>query len=93
MRRARLRQRGLPVTITLDTLSSVAVELRARGPKGRRVVLANAAAVDVKPKSVSLVLKPTRSIRDFDHVTLVATVTEAVGRRATTKRRIRLRDN
>jgi hypothetical protein len=90
MRRARLRRRGVPVTITLDTLSSVAVELRARDAKGRRVVLAKAASDGVKPKSVSFVLKPTRSIRHLERLTIVATVTEAVGRRATRKRRIRL---
>jgi hypothetical protein len=93
MRRARLRRRGVRVTITLDTLSSVAVELRARDAKGRRVVLAKATADDVKPKSVSFVLKPTRGIRNIERLTLVVTVTEAVGRRATTKRRIRLRND
>ena len=92
MRRARLRQRGVRVTLTLDTLSSVAIELRARDLKGRRVILATAAANDVKPKRADFVLKPTRSIRGLEHVTLVATVAESVGRHATAKQRIRLRD-
>lgn len=92
MRRARLKQRGLPVTVTLDTLSSVAVELHARDAKGRRVVLAKAATDDVKPRRVSFVLKPSRGIRNLKRLNVVATVTEAVGRSATTKRRISIRD-
>ena len=80
------------MTVTLDTRSSVAVELRARNAKGRRVVIAKAKKDDAKPRRVSFVLKPSRSVRNLKRLTLVATVTEAVGRSATTKRRIRFRD-
>ena len=92
IRRKRLKQRGLPVTITLDTQSSVALELRARNSKGRRVVIAKVKADEVKPKRVRFVLKPTRNLRNLKRLTLVATVTEAVGRSATAKQRIRFRD-
>ena len=92
IRRTRLRRRGLPVTLTLDTRSSVALKLRARNARGRRVVLAKAAADGVKPGSVRFVLKPKRGVRNVTRLTLVATVTEDIGRTATMKRRIRLRD-
>ena len=56
------------------------------------MVLAKAKANDVKPQSVRFLLKPNRSVRNLKRLTLVATVTEAVGRTATGKRRIHLRD-
>ena len=92
IRRRRLKERGVPVTVTLDTHSSVAVELRARNARGRRVVIAKVAADDVKPPRVRFRLKPKRDVSKLERLTVVATVTEDVGRRATRKRRIRLRD-
>jgi hypothetical protein len=91
IRRRRLRERGLPVTVTLDTRSSVALELRARNANGRRVVLAKARAEEAKPPRVRFRLKPKRGVRNLKRVTLVATVTESVGRRARTRRKIPLR--
>ena len=91
IRRSRLRRRGLPVAVTLDTLSDVALELRARDAKGRRVVLATAKGEKLRPARAAFVLKPNRSLRGLERVTLVATVTEAVGRRATKKQRLKLR--
>ena len=93
IRRRRLKERGLPVKVTLDTSSSVALELRARNAKGRRVVIAKAAADGLRPRRVRFVLKPRRGVRNLKRrLTLVVTVTEAVGRSASTKRRISLRD-
>ena len=93
IRRRRLKERGLPVTVTLDTSSSVRAELRARNAKGRRVRIAKAVAKDVKPPRVKLVLKPRRSVLNLRRrLTLVVTVTEAVGRTAKAKRRLRFRD-
>jgi hypothetical protein len=83
--------RGLPVTVTLATRSSIALELRARNAKGRRVVVARAARNDVRPKPVRFTLRPNRSVRNLKRLTLVATVTETVGRSAKAKQRIRLR--
>jgi hypothetical protein len=91
IRRRRLKERGLPVAVTLDTRSSVAVELRARNANGRRVVLAKAAADDAKPPRVRFRLEPRRGVQKLKRVTLVATVTEDVGRTATARRRIPLR--
>jgi hypothetical protein len=91
IRRQRLKRRGLPVTVTLATQSSVALELRARNAKGRRVVIAKASVDDVKPKRLRFVLRPKRSVRNLKRLTLVATVTETVGRSAKAKQRIRLR--
>ena len=93
IRRRRLKERGLPVTLTLDTSSSVALELRARNAKGRRVVIAKGEADGVKPGRARFVLKPKRGVRNLKRrLTLVATVTEDVGRSATAKRRIRFRN-
>jgi len=89
--RTRLKQRGLPVTVTLDTRSSVAVQLRARNAKGRRVILAKAARENVKPRSVKFVLKPKRGLRNLKRLALLVIVTEDVGRTAKVKRRIRFR--
>ncbi len=89
--RTRLKERGLPVTVTLDTRSSVAVKLRARNTKGRRMIIAKAAADEAKPRRVRFVLKPKRSVRNLTRLTLLVTVTEDVGRTATVKRRIRFR--
>jgi hypothetical protein len=92
IRRRRLKERGLPVTITLDTRSSISLELRGRNAKGRRVVVAKATADGATPERVRLVLKPKRGVRNLKkRLTLVATVTESVGRSATKKRRITLR--
>jgi hypothetical protein len=92
IRRRRLAERGLPVTITLDTRSSVALELRARTLRGRRIVLAKLERDGVRPRRVKFVLKPRRGVRKLKRrMKLVATVTEDVGRSATVKRRIRFR--
>jgi hypothetical protein len=90
--RKRLKRRGLPVRLTLDTRSTIALELLARNAKGRRVVVAKKKAEGVKPKSARFVLKPRRSVRNLKRLTLVVTVTEDVGRSATAKQRIRFRD-
>ena len=95
IRRRRLKERGLPVKVTLDTRSSVTVELSALNAKGRRVVVAKAAKERALPRSVSFVLKlkPSRNVRNLKRLRLVATVTEDVGRSATAKRRIRFRSS
>jgi hypothetical protein len=93
IRRKRLKRRGLPVTVTLGTQSSVALELRARNAKGRQVVIARAKREDVKPQRLRFLLKPNRSVRSLKRrLTLVLTVTETVGRSATAKQRISFRD-
>jgi hypothetical protein len=87
--RKRLRRTGLPVEVAIGTLSSVALELRARTPKGKRVVVGKLDAKDLKPGRAKLVLPVARRVPG-ERLTLVATVTEAVGRRAVARRRIDL---
>ena len=87
--RKRLRRTGLPVQVAIGTLSSVTLELRAHRPKGRRVVVGKVAAKDLKPGWAKLVVPVTRRVPG-ERMTLVATVTEAVGRRAVARRRIDL---
>lgn len=92
IRRRRLAERGLPVTITLDTRSSVDLELRARTARGRRIVLAKLTRDGVQPRRAKFRLKPRRGVRKLKRrLTLVATVTEDAGRSARVKRRIRFR--
>jgi hypothetical protein len=80
------------VTVTLDTRSTIAAELRGRNAKGRRVVVAKTTAKGAIPRRVKVVLKPKRGVRNLKkRLTLVVTVTEDVGRTATKKQRIRFR--
>jgi len=85
----RLRQKGLPVELQIETKSSVTLELRARTPKGRRVVIGRTQAKDLKPGPAKLAVRATRRPKAA-RLTLVATVTEALGRRAIARRRVEL---
>jgi hypothetical protein len=87
--RKRLRKSGLPVELRIETKSSVALELRGRTAKGRRVVLGKAEAKDLKPGLAKLVVPVARSVPG-ERVTLVATVTEALGRSAVARRRVKV---
>jgi hypothetical protein len=87
--RKRLKRGGLPVEIAIDTRSSVALELRARTAKGRRVVVGRAAAKDLMPGRAKLVVPVPRRVPG-ERMTLVATLTEDVGRRAVARRRVEL---
>lgn len=88
-----LMKRGLPVTVTVDTRSSVAIELQARTRKGRTVVLAKSADKRVRPERARFVLKPQRGVKNLKRLVVVATVTEDVGRSATIRRRVSFRDS
>lgn len=92
IRRRSLRKRGLPATVTLDTRSTVAVELQARTRDGRTVVLAKKTTNRAKPRRVEFVLKPKRGVQKLKRLIVVATVTEDVGRSATVRRRIPIRN-
>ena len=85
--RRRLKRTGLPVEIVIETKSSVTLELRST--KGRGVVVGKAAAKDLMPGRAKLVVPVPRKVPG-ERMTLVATVTEAVGRRAVARRRIRI---
>jgi hypothetical protein len=87
--RKRLRRTGLPVEITLDTMSTVVVELRARTARGKHVVVGRAEGKDLKPGAAKLVVRASRRVPG-EKVTLLVTVTEKVGRRAVARRRIEL---
>lgn len=85
--RRRLRRTGLPVEVTLDTRSSVLLELRVRTPAGKDVVVGRTEAKDLKPGRAKLLVRNSRRVPG-ERMTLVVTVTEAVGRRAIGRRRI-----
>ena len=93
IRRRRLKERGLPVKVTLDTRSTVAAELSARNANGRRVVIAKDKAEGAIPSSVKLVLKPKRKrdVSKLKRLRVKVSVTEDVGRTASKTRRIRFR--
>jgi hypothetical protein len=85
--RKRLGRTGLPVEVTLDTMSSVVIELRARTAKGRHVVVGKTEGKDLKPGRHKLVVRSSRRVPG-EKVTLLVTVAEAVGRRAVARQRI-----